>query len=87
MRVYRYEVPVDDRFHLVQIEGDPLYVACRQIDVVEFWAMSNDDDASWVRRSFTVVGTGHSFEEGLLYWGTAVAPGGQPVWHLLEDAR
>lgn len=83
MRIYRYEVPVDDETHEVCIEGDPLHVGCRQIDTVEFWAIANRGPL--VPRRFTVVGTGHPFDEGHRYWGTAVAPGGQLVWHLLED--
>lgn len=86
MRIYRYEVPVDDQTHEVHIEGDPLHVGCRQTDVVEFWAAAGPLSPGSPRR-FTVVGTGHPFDDAYRYWGTAVAPGGQLVWHLLEDPR
>jgi hypothetical protein len=79
VRIYRYEVPVDDNHHVIELEGDPLHVGCRRIDVVEFWAIAEGGPA--IRRRFTVVGTGHPFDEGHRY----VAPGGQLVWHLLED--
>jgi hypothetical protein len=81
-RIFRYEVPVDDRAHMVELGGEPLAVGCRQADVVEFWALEPAHSRN--RRFFIVVGTGHPIDGAFHYWGTAVAPGGQLVWHLLE---
>ena len=87
-RIFRYEVPVDDRWHWIELQGDPLSVDCRFLATVEFWAM-HGDSAESRRRAFIVVGTGHELPflkdgESWRHWGTAVAPGGALVWHLLE---
>lgn len=82
--VYRYEVPVDDCWHPLQIDGDILHVGCRNMHVVELWALHTDKRAE--TRSFRVYGTGHQLPPDLQYIGTAIAPGGQLVWHLFETA-
>jgi hypothetical protein len=85
-RIFRYEVPVDDQWHDFKLWGDPLAVQCRDIRAVEFWARHGGENAdpSGLSRSFIVVGTGHPIPTDARYWGTAIAPGGQLVWHLLE---
>jgi hypothetical protein len=84
-RIYRYEVPVDDQWHEFDL-GPVLAVGCRQADVVEFWAMHFDNGLT-VRRRFIVVGTGHTLPvEASRHIGTAVAPGGQLVWHLMGES-
>jgi len=84
-RIYRFEVPVDDQWHEFTLWGDPLAVECRDPSVVEFWARHHDDPiVPGVVRSFVVVGTGHRVPKDARYWGTAIVPGGQLVWHLLE---
>ena len=82
--VYRYEVPVDDRWHPLQLSGRILHVDCRSMHAVEVWALHTDAAAS--TRSFRVFGTGHSLPPDLQHAGTALAPGGQLVWHLFETA-
>lgn len=54
--IHRYEVPVDDRWHPVQLSGPVLHVDCRNMHVVELWALHTD--APTVTRSFRVYGTG-----------------------------
>lgn len=85
-RIYRYEVPVDDRWH-THTCGPPLHVACRHAGVVEFWAQPLDPDADEFvdEQRFRVYGTGHDIPEEALHAGTALAPGGQLVWHLVTD--
>lgn len=82
-RIYRYEVPVDDRWHEFDLTGDPLAVGCRSRGVVEFWACHSEIALS-THRTFLVVGTGHTLPTGVRHWGTVVTPGGQLVWHLVE---
>lgn len=83
-RIFRYEVPVDDQPHTIALFANPLAVGCRDPRVVEFWAIAHDG-LSVLDRTFLVVGTGYPLPEGgTQYWGTAVAPGGQLVWHLME---
>lgn len=81
-RIFRYEVPVDFRWHIIRC-GPPLHVACRQPGTVEFWAA--DSDVPVEERHFTVFGTGRPMPDGLVYVGTAMEPGGRLVWHLMSD--
>lgn len=83
--IYRYEVPVDDNVHTIPLTGQVLHVGCRKTDVVEFWALHTD--ASEEKRHFVVVGTGQPLVplgRTAEYVGTAYAPSGGLVWHLLE---
>lgn len=80
--VFRYEVPVDDQAHEFELRGPLLAVGCRAPYAVEFWAIWDTDVAEWVRR-YQVFGTGQPDVVGE-HRGTAVAPGGQLVWHLFE---
>jgi poly(3-hydroxybutyrate) depolymerase len=80
-QIFRYEVPVDDRWHEISGCGTPLHVDCRDPRVVEFWAWHRDDVPA---SSFRVYGTGHPIPDGTKYRGTVIAPGGQLVWHLIE---
>ena len=82
-RIYRYEVPVDDRWHHIDLLGDPLAVACRDVGVVEFWARWSPSDLH-VKRTFMVVGTGQIMPSEVRHWGTVLSPDGGLVWHLLE---
>lgn len=83
-RIYRYQVPVDDRVHVIDLNGSPCHVGCRDPQVLEFWAIHRDGVPT-VGRHFTVVGTGHRLPtDQYRHWGTAVAPGGALVWHLVE---
>lgn len=76
--IYRYQVPVDDEVHAIQISGPVLYVACRDHRVVEFWAENGHEE-----REFIVVGTGHPLPVGFEHVGTAISPAGTLVWHLM----
>lgn len=93
-RIFRYEVPIDDEWHTIEIFGDPLAVFCRYTTTVEFWAANSGPRQP---RAFIVVGTGHEVPEDSLYWGSALSPhlhvggvgevsAGRFVWHLLERA-
>lgn len=81
--VYRYQVPVDDRAHEIELRGPLLTVGCRSIYTVEFWAW-HDDDVPPSTGRYQVYGTFHEIPAGALWCGTAVAPGGQLVWHLFK---
>ena len=82
--IYRYEVPVDDRWHPLQLSGRIVHVGCRNMHAVEVWALATDEPAE--TRSFRVYGTGHPLPPDVQHVGTAIAPGGQLVWHLIETA-
>lgn len=79
--IYRFEVPVDDQWHEIEACSTPLHVACRTLETVEFWAWRRDDLP--IRR-FRVCGTAQPIPDGTQYRGTALAPGNNLVWHLLE---
>lgn len=81
-RILRYEVPVDDQWHTIRCSF-ALHVACRQVDTVEFWAFSVTEGTAPMRK-FRVFGTGQPLDEKINYVGTAIAPGGSLVWHLMS---
>lgn len=83
-RIYRYQVPVRDDGHPFDLNGNPHHIGCRDPEYVEFWAIQRDG-VPLQRRLFTVVGTGHPLPpEPYRIWGTAAAPDGTLVWHLIE---
>jgi hypothetical protein len=83
--IYRYEVPVDDKPHTLELSGEIVHVATRDSASVEVWAWHTGGHT--IERAFQVVGTGQPLPEGWTrHVGTAIAPGGRLVWHLLEGA-
>jgi hypothetical protein len=80
-RVLRYEVPVDDVWHPLDLPGPIMHVAARREGVIDVWA---SDIGPGARRVFCVFGTGHDIPDHAAYVGTAVTPSGQFVWHLTE---
>lgn len=80
--IYRYEIPVDDRWHPLQLSGPVLHVGCRTMHAVEVWALHSDGPTA--TRTFRVYGTGHALPDSIRHVGTAIAPGGQRVRHLIE---
>jgi hypothetical protein len=81
--IWRYSVPIDDRWHAFDLSGAVVHVASRQPDAVDFWAL-NSGGPQRVRR-FRVFGTGHPLPDAATYVGTA--PAGPFVWHLMEEER
>jgi hypothetical protein len=79
-KVFRYKVPVDDEWHLIEC-GQVLHVAGRRHGVVEFWAIAQSTP-----HLFTAVGTGHTVPDGgAFYVGTALGEF-SAVWHLFQKA-
>jgi hypothetical protein len=88
-RVFRYEVPVDDRSHAFRLTADPLHVEARRIGVhplaphvVDFW-VEHTDGAPAVR-AFRVFGTGHLLPAGARWIGTTARTEEGFVGHLYE---
>lgn len=84
MNVYRYEVPVDNRWHEIELSGPVLHVASRHGDarLVHFWAV-NGQGLPYLYR-FRVFGTGMEIPGSADYTGTAIC---EPyVWHLFRQA-
>ncbi|MEU1663570.1 hypothetical protein ABZ547_08140 [Streptomyces sparsogenes] len=80
--IFRYEIPVDDRWHALDLTGPIVHVASRSMHTVEVWAINGQTAPT--RRGFRVYGTGHPIPDDATHVGTAIPPGGQLVWHLLE---
>lgn len=80
--IWRYEIPVDDRWHPLQLSGRIVHVGCRNMHAVELWALHTDQPT--VTRTVGVYGTGQALPDNVQHLGTAIAPGGQLVWHLVE---
>jgi hypothetical protein len=95
MRVLKTEIPVDDRWHDVEI-GSILQVGSQYPDVVAIWWMQSESDLIRSRR-LRVYGTGQDIEmlaeptvlrpyyQSPVWVGTAVVPQHLLVWHLFED--
>ncbi len=86
MKIFRYEVPVDDEWHPISLFGDVVHVGCRRSDVVEFWA-EHDVRRDPITRRFRVFGTGQDVEPDSLHVGTVIVHGGALVWHLREAVK
>jgi hypothetical protein len=84
-RMFRYVVPIDDRMHTCELNGDPRHVAASEVgdDVVEFWA-ENDDLKAVATRWFRVYGTGDALPGSARWWGTCDRTPDGYVWHLYE---
>jgi len=85
MKIYRYEVPVDDQWHTIELSGRVLSTGCRKPGVVEFWAISGENPP--YERSFRVVGTGQEIPVGLMSWdhhGSVCDVNPGLIWHLIS---
>lgn len=81
--VYRYEVPVDDEAHEIELSGLIVHVASRVITVVDVWAES--DREAPIVRTFRVFATGQPLPHQAVHIGTVLAGrDGVLVWHLYE---
>lgn len=83
--IHRFEIPVDDRPHLVDLTGGILHAACRRHGVVDVWAYARPEGMEPMRRTFLVVGTGHPLPAGTSHAATAITPYGTLAWHILES--
>jgi hypothetical protein len=90
-RMFRYEVPVDDREHRHVVHGEVRKVATQawtpgRMPVVEFWAENADPapDGTLLQRTFQVFGTGHPLPENAQWRGTTDRDQAGLVWHLYE---
>lgn len=85
-RIFRYEIPVDDKNHDVRLSdtANVLKVGARSVSAVEFWAEHNDARPEMVR-TFRVFGTGQAVPDGYRHVGTPEPVyGGALVFHLYE---
>jgi hypothetical protein len=79
-RIFKYEVPVADRFTVEMPTGAELLAVQMQHDRPVFWALV-DDNHNREARTFYVVGTGNRVPAGAeIYVGTWQS--GPFVWHL-----
>lgn len=84
-KIHRFEVPVDDEWHVIPLSTNPLHVEARRPGTVELWAVV--DDGPLIPRHFRVYGTGQTIPDDVAHVGSALAFGGRLVWHLVEGAR
>lgn len=83
-RVLRWELPVDDRWHVLSLTGSIVHVATRHEDRVELWSVE-DSEGKLLQHAFRVVGTGQPLAPALVtHVGSAVTPSGDYVWHVFE---
>lgn len=86
MKVYRYEIPVDGRWHDIDMTGPVVKVGTRHEDLVELWALAAATTAPQTR-SYCVFGTGLDVPTMARHVGSALTPSGAFAWHLFEITR
>ena len=88
--IHRFELPIDDRPHGIDLTGEILHAAVRRPGAVDVWYQARPDSIQPMRRSFQIVGTGqpiptHLGDDCISHKGTAITPDGMLVWHVLEN--
>lgn len=73
VRVLRYEVPIDDDQHRLELTGPVLSVDQRQNDRLDVWALEGQYELPNVMQ-VQVFGTGHDVPTGYQYLGSALSP-------------
>lgn len=69
-QVLRYEVPVDDQWHVIEHAGYVIHVSSRKRGIVEFWVDTFAYDPSSSRDSgdkheYRIFGTGHVIPDNI----------------------
>lgn len=84
--VYKYPIPVQDRFSLLlPADAEPLYVGM-QGDVPMLWVRLNPHQLR-SERFFHVVGTGHTREVGVLGAYVGTFRPGPLVFHVFSEVE
>ena len=85
-KVFKYPVPVQDRFSLNLPQGARILTVQEQHGEPQIWALVNPENVIETR-NFCLAGTGHSIEENeenLNYIGTFQLYNGDFIEHLFE---
>jgi hypothetical protein len=81
--VHRYEVPVDDQAHDIELSGPIVHVSCRSAGRVDIWAMTGEHQP--MVRTFQVFATEQELPHNAAHIGTALTYKSFTfVWHLFE---
>ena len=84
--IHRFQIPVDGHPRILDIAGDLLHAAVRhRPDLIDVWAYARPDGMKHMRRSFLIVGTGHTTPLTSQHVATCLTPDGALVWHVLEN--
>ena len=85
MKIFKYEIPIKDKFDLELPKHSKILSFQVQNEKPYIWVLL-DETKVLKHRYFTIVGTGHEFEyhpDIMIYIGTIQM--GSLVWHLFED--
>ncbi len=86
-RVFKYPVPVEDKFTLTLPVGAKVLDVQAQHGEPQLWALVRDPWVHEHQRTFILRGTGHPIEEAadrLSYCGTFQMSRGHLVFHVFE---
>jgi len=91
MKIFKYELPVEDYFELELPAGAKILTVQTQFELnlhpperPKIWVLV-DPSAEKEKRKFRIIGTGKNFNEnGMVYLGTFQQFGGALIWHLFE---
>lgn len=85
-KVFKYPVPVEDRFSLDLPQGARILTVQEQNSKPQIWAIVNPENPTEIR-NFRLAGAGHPIEENeknLSYIGTFQLYNGNFIGHLFE---
>jgi hypothetical protein len=90
LKVYRYEVPIEDSFTLELPLTGRFLAFQAQGGRPQIWMLVDPEDKRTIEWEFRLIGTGHPIgepESNLVYRGTCQMREGGLVWHLFEVIR
>ena len=90
LKVFRYDVPLEDSFTLKLPRTGKFLAFQTQRDRPQIWMLVDPDDDRTMDCEFRLSGTGTGIEESerdLHYRGTCQMREGALVWHLFEVIR
>jgi len=85
-RIYKYPVPIDDKFVIQMPSGAFILTVQMQKSEPQIWALV-DPDKPLTNKTFYLYGTGMEVKPDLVYVGTFQMLGGSLVYHLFEGQK
>lgn len=84
--VWKFSIPIVDRFPLLLPVGAQVLHVAAQNKVGCLWVLVDPSQAS-EHRQFRLYGTGHDIHQDGIYLGSFFLEGGDLVFHLFEETE
>ncbi len=82
--IWKYQLEVTVSQDILMPEGAVLLAVYEQHGTLCLWALV-ESNAAQETHQIRIVGTGHAYEGGGDYLGTALTQGGSLVWHVFDE--